>query len=399
VFRLLNKKVYVSWIVNPFFLYCIGFSFAAFLYIWNWSNLYPRLSFELIRFLVISFLPFIVFGYIFFRKGYFQYDRNLKISFPDSLLFIVILILGSINIAFGGVLPILNNGLNYKVFGLPILNAIFNTLCIFSSVLFFYSYLESKKIKLLFFILIIIIIQVLLFRRSTIVWIITSLFFLYIKRIEKLPAYSLFIFIILIYVGSFCFGFFGNKRNNYSRTDILSEFNASSSFKKLKISHNHYMTYLYISSPLANLQKNINESKGFQNNDSKDFIFYSFLPQSLTRRLEKNLSLTAPSCSLISPDLIVGSYFMTGFKTFGWLGMVLLVTWLIIFILAVILVIPRNSPFYMISFVLLCTTISMLIFDNMLTRSDVILMIFGYPIIFYQINKLYMSTEFNFHLF
>lgn len=215
------------------------------------------------------------------------------------------------------------------------------------------------------------------------------IFFLYIKQKGKFPAYFFLVGLILLYIGSFCFGLFGNKRSNLDRSFVINDLRASSSFEILEISHNHYMTYLYICSPLANLQKNIDGSKGFlNNNDIKDFVFYSLIPPSLTRRVEGLFYLSPPNCGLISPYLIVGSYYMIGFKTLGWLGMIILAIGLIFYIVAVVLLIPRKSPFYMITIVLLSTTISMLIFDNMLIRLDVILMVFGYPYIFYKLQKI-----------
>jgi hypothetical protein len=392
MFSFLKKEIFVSWIVNPFFLYCIAFSLAGFLYVWDWSNLYTELSFKLVLFFIISFLPFILLGYLFIRKGHFKFEAEYRISFPVTYIFILILVLGSMNLAFGGVLPVLTHGSNYGTFGMPIINPFFNTLCIYSSVIFFYSFLINRKNKLLVFIVIILVFQVILFRRSTIIWILTSMVYLYLKQIGKIPFFVLIFCLIIFIFGSFWFGYLGTKRNDTNRSRVISDLDASDRFKNLNISHNHYMTYLYLCSPLANLQKNVNDSKGCKNeNNFKDFIFYSILPQSLTRRVERGLSLSSPKCSLISPSLIVGSYYMMGFKTFGWLGMIILAMFLILYIVILMLLIPFKSPFYIITVVLLTTTVSMLIFDNMITRSDVILMLFGYPFLFHWLNKVYIK--------
>lgn len=137
---------------------------------------------------------------------------------------------------------------------------------------------------------------------------------------------------------------------------------------------------------MANLQKNLNEVDQIQIRDFKNFLFYSIFPISITKRIEKPLNLSPPEYNLITPSLTAGTYFMNGCFNLGWLGMVLLEIFFIIYILGVLSVIPHNSPFYLISFVLLTTTASLLIFDNFLIRMDVILILFIYPFIFHHLH-------------
>jgi hypothetical protein len=146
------------------------------------------------------------------------------------------------------------------------------------------------------------------------------------------------------------------------------------------------MTYLYVSSPLANLQKNIDKNfEEYKKKNFKEFLFYCLIPESFTLRLERFLDLSPPSCDLISPNLIVGTFYMVSFYTMGWYGMVIMDLFLFIFILLCLFVIRKWRTFGLETFSLLSATASLLIFSNFLNRLDVILMLFVYPVFFHLV--------------
>jgi hypothetical protein len=189
--------------------------------------------------------------------------------------------------------------------------------------------------------------------------------------------------IICIPLLSYCFGLYGNTRSNLIKSVVLNDLGASETFRRTGISYNHYITYLYISSPLANLQKNVDEGNGFLNKgDLKSFIFYNIIPESFTMRLNRILNLESPGYSLITPQLIVGSFLMVSFFTLGWLGIIIMVFYLLAFILLCLYLLKRQDSFQLTTLCILSTSVSLLIFSNFLNRLDVILMLFIYPAIF-----------------
>lgn len=194
--------------------------------------------------------------------------------------------------------------------------------------------------------------------------------------------------LLFIPVLSYSFGLFGKIRSGFANQIALNELGANPSFLNSKINHFHYMTYVYISSPLANLQKNINEENAHLNDkDIKKFVFYSLIPESLTSRLSKTLKLTPPACHLITPELIAGTVFMTGFYTMGWPGMIFMLFYIIIASFICLLIISKWKAFSITTFSILSTTVTLLVFDNLLLRMDVILMLFIHPLIFHFIFK------------
>ncbi|MCX6254227.1 MAG: hypothetical protein NTV31_07085 [Bacteroidia bacterium] len=386
MWRLHRAKVNLGFIVNPFYIYCLAFSLAIFVYLWGWSNIFPELTSALILFFAVSFLLFIFAGYKLGKKWFVLFNPNRSNLYLNDIIFWLIIFLGFMNVLLMGYLPVLDHSHNYREFGIPVLDPIFNTLSIFFSVFFFQSYLENKKNRFLIYVFIILIIQILLFRRSTIVWIFTSSSFLFLLYKRKIKLLLILAGIICIPLLSYCFGFYGNTRSNLTKSIVLNDLGASDAFKDSGINHNHYIPYLYVSSPLANLQKNINESNGFFNNgDIKSFFFYCLIPESFTIRLEKPLHLTPPVCNLITPELIVGSFFMISFCTMGWPGMIIMLLFLFVFIILCFFIIKKWDTFSITTLSLLSTTVSLLIFSNFLNRLDVILMLFIYPVLFHFI--------------
>jgi hypothetical protein len=382
--RLLRKRIFLGFIVNPFYLYCVSFTLAVFVYLWGWSSIFPRLSTDLIVFLGVSSILFLYAGYIFNKKKFVIYNRcgiNLRLT---DIIFWLIIFLGIINVLYMRYLPVMDRTRNYREFGMPVIDPLFNTLSIFFSVFFFQLFLEHKSKRLLIYISIILVIQMLLFRRSAIIWIFTSSSFLYLLFKQKIRIITIIAGVLLIPLLSYCFGVYGNTRSSLSKSFVLNDLGASDKFKNTGISHNHYITYLYLSSPLANLQENINKGSGFLNKgDTKSFVLYCLLPVSVTIRLEKMLNITPPACYLITPELIVGTFFMTGFYLLGWLGMIIMLIFLAVFIILCLLIIKIWNTFSVTALSILSATVSLLIFSNFLNRLDVILMLFIYPVIFH----------------
>jgi hypothetical protein len=385
---LLKSSINISFLTNPFYVYCFAFLLAVLTYLTGWSNIYPSLSLNLVLFLIFSCVPFAVTGYFFENKKFsYSHAPALIISLPDTM-FYVILVLGILNISIMGYLPVLDRSRNYREFGAPVIDVLFNTLSIFFSVVYLQSFLEHKKKRFLGYLIVFLIIQIALFRRSTIIWIVVSSLFFLIFYKKKISLSLLISGIVLIPLISFAFGFLGNTRGNISRSRILNTFGVSQRYKNSGLGHNNYMTYLYISSPLANLLENINPQDKFMNKgDLKSFLFYCIVPPSLTLRIEKNMNLSPPVRRTIIPELIVGTCYMVSYCTMGFPGMICMCIFILIYSVFCLTLVSRWNTFFIATLSILSTAISLLIFDNILIRLDVIFMLFAYPLLFHFINS------------
>jgi hypothetical protein len=396
---LLKTKINIGFIVNPFYLYCTSFSIAIFVFLWGWCSIFPKLSPGILLFFFLTFLIFIYTGYQFGKKNFnITYYPGVKPYFND-VVFSLILILGLVNVIYMGYLPIFNRSHNYREYGMPVIDPVFNTLSIFLSVFFVQSFLEQKKRRFLIYVFIIVLIHILLFRRSSVIWIIASSLFLLIMYKKRISLLFIAVAIICLPILSYSFGAYGNFRSKLSKSYVMNELRTSQNFKSSNISHYHYMTYLYVSSPLANLQENIDKRSGaIQKMDFTSFFFYCILPESFTLRLEKPLKLSPPICYLITPELIAGSFLMVAFFTLGWAGIIFMFIYLTVFIIACLILISKINTFRSITISLLATTVSLLIFSNFLNRLDVILMLFVYPVLFhliYTINNNFQELAKN----
>ena len=383
---LLKKKVDFSSVINPFYLYCIAFSFSLLMYLLGWCKLFPALSAGLILFLSITFILFIIAGKVFVRKSQvFLSFQPLNPKLTD-IIFCLVLLLGVVNILYMGFIPVLDRSHNYREFGMPVIDPLFNSLSIFFSVFLFHSFLDTGKKRFLFYYVIILIIELIIFRRSAIIWILTSSSVLFLMYRQKIRLLLIVVVLISLPLFSYCFGLYGNFRSKISESFITNELGASNTFRNSGISYNHYMTYLYVSSPLANLQQNIdNRDKGYRGEKFKEFVYYCIIPASITLRLEKPLNMLPPECFLISSNLIAGSFYMVSFFTLGWSGMIIMAVFLMSFILIVLFIIRKWKTFGLETYSLLSVTVSLLIFSNFLNRLDVILMLFVYPVLFHFI--------------
>lgn len=384
MFPFLKTKVNLRFFINPFFLYCIAFFVAILVYILGWSRMFTPLSPLLILFIALTFVLFISAGLYLERRGLNFKSVTIHDSHFSEVLFGVIILLGVMNVLYMGYLPLADHTHDYRKFGMPVVDPLFNTLSIFFALVMVHSFLDTHKKKYLIYFLIVLIIQILLYRRSTIVWILLSSSILYIVYIKKIRLLLILGGIILLPILSNLFGLYGNTRSNLSESFVLNDLGASDDFKNSGLSHNHYMTYLYVSSPLANLQKNIDQrTNGLKKGDIKNFIFYCLVPESITMRLEKSLQMSKPECYLISPNLIVGTFYMVAFYTLGWTGMIIMFLSLSAFILVSLVIIRKYDAYALETYSLLSAFVCLLIFSNFMNRLDVIIMLFVYPVFFH----------------
>ena len=384
---MLKRRINIAFLIDPFYLFCIAFSVAIFIYLWGWSRIYPKLSLSLLIFFFASFVVLIISGKKIIKPELSFSLKNLQ-HFPylNEVIFAGIVLMSLGDVLYMGYLPIIEHSTTYRDYGMPVVDPLFNSLSIFFSVFFFQSYLEKRKRRFLVFVVIFLIIHFLFFRRSSILWILASLSIVFVLYKRKINFLFLGLAVITIPLFSYFFGLYGNIRSDLNKSLVFNSLGASEYFGKSSINFNHYMTYLYISSPLANLQENIDKSEGFANRgDIKEFFFYCLVPESFTMRLGKKLNLSQPSCNLISPGLIVGTFLMISFYTLGWPGMIIMLIYLFILINLCFFLLRKWNTFSVTTYSLLCTTVALLIFSNFLNRLDVLLMLFVYPLLFHFI--------------
>src|SRR5437588_3685889 len=157
---------------------------------------------------------------------------------------------------------------------------------------------------------------------------------------------------------------------------------AKPDFVNSSIPKEYFWSYLYISSPLANLQVNINDqkpdysvSKVFQYiNGELNFDFIS-------KRIFSIFSVGKPDNTLIAPFLTVGTVYSTSYTYLGWWGMSVTFLFLMSVTFCYLLIMKPGNPYFSTGVAILNTFLLFCIFDNMFFFSGLSFQLV-YPILF-----------------
>lgn len=367
-------------LLNSFTIYSITWITILLLYSFNISELYPKLTLDLILFCLITSLISLILGIIFYRNGKIQQkkiDKNYKRSYS-------ILILGFIiEFIYVGKIPLietlLKTGYTYMDFeGIKLFHGFLLTYNIYIISCVFNDYIISKNRKYLVYIFISIFLFLLLYLRGYIMVISLCCFFIVLfynqnlKNILKIGILG----IIMLYL----FGISGNIRHYYKWNDttIMKE------IAKINTSQNlldpFLWSYVYITSPLGNLQYNFNKIEPSYN--KKNFIYENLLPNTITEKLRYKKT----ESKLMTPALTVSTAYINSYLTYGKIGMYISFG---IYILCeiVYLFIIRKTKYYIIGLGLIGMLNILTIFDNLFILMGFSFALF-YPVIDIIIDKI-----------
>jgi hypothetical protein len=392
--------------INPWYVHIIVFCISLVTYTFSWSFLYPAVSIQLLLFFVGSFLLNFLVGSS--HKGKFVYNQATHDGTVENATRLICF-LWSLEFAYHGGIPLLKvlSGVQYDYtgFGIPTLSVFTFTFTSFLCVYSFHLYLSTKSKKYLIFWLINLLPGILIVSRGTFLVNVASCMFVYLlKRFngEKLTKFSslkrginvsltnVFYAALLVLFISFSFGYVGNIRNasafNMDRDQsdalILQMGGATENFIESPIPKEFFWSYLYISSPLANLQYNIDyfQSKSVNILDTPLLIIDAFTPDFIAKRINEWMGRAILTTLLITPEMTVPTIYTKSFIHFSWIGMFLMAGFMLIFPKIYLNFLPKESHLYVSAIAILNTMYFFMIFDNMFTFSGVLLQLL-YPII------------------
>ncbi|MGL5414437.1 MAG: O-antigen polymerase [Clostridium sp.] len=384
-------------IYNPFIIYGIVFILVCLIYQLPFSGLYPKLSGEMIIFLVCIIAISIIIG-LFKQKEIKkslinkQEKNEYKVGKSSKIIFIIYFIY-CLGFIYSKQIPILNkaNYLNYK--GIPFIHVLVFNFNIYYAVYVFYNYLKSRKKVMLVQYIILYLPAILLVSRGLVMNIfIGSLFIFLIVNGKKIKKRQVLAVVLASIIAMYLFGVFGNLRSGPKpRAATNSEYimeigNATNKFRNNVIPKEFFWAYLYISSPLANFQLNMNKYKNhfYTESDAITFFKNDILLDAITKRLkptERN------HCYLIKPQLVVGTMFMDSYVDFGNLGITLVYCNFIIFYLIYLKLLKRNTVYYKIGIAMLCTLSLLSVFNNMIRFSGMSFQLL-YPVLIPFLKRL-----------
>ena len=389
-------KLGIKKLANPYMAFAISWLLCLILYAMAWSEIFPPITLKLFIFLAVLIVIFAASNLIF--NKIVLAEPQLPTRFKYEKLFVVDIILYGANFLYSGI-PLLS-GARADDFGIPTIIVIATTLNCFTSVLAFYYFLFTGQKKYLLYVLACVVFFVLAFSRGNIMMSAVTMFFLWIN--VKRPVLN-FQKILMIVGGvglvMYLFGVAGNYRtingivkeqptfdDTYNSNVILGLGEASDGFKNSFVPGEFFWTYLYITSPLSNLQYNINKkSPEFTATGAEHILIDELLFDTVSKRIDDFLDRHRADPDLIVEQLTVPTTLAGSYNYGGWYGMSLfmVVFWIFPFLYRLVVV---KNPLGIIGISTLCTVYFFSIFDNMFILTGLTFQIF-YPILINFLDK------------
>ena len=191
--------------------------------------------------------------------------------------------------------------------------------------------------------------------------------------------------ILLFFMGAliimFGFGYAGNLRTAqavardnhessyaYDNEIILKIASASSSFTNNIIPNEFYWTYLYIASPISNLQYNINRPRftPYTIDDLASIIVNETWYETAGKRIGEifpNIKRKDPE--LVISNLNVATVFTRSYNSLGYLGLMVMLLHILFMPIIYIKILGLNSQFLPVAVAIMCSIYFFSIFDNM----------------------------------
>jgi hypothetical protein len=189
------------------------------------------------------------------------------------------------------------------------------------------------------------------------------------------------------------FGVLGNVRSSQaeSTTDlndvILNIGEAKPDFVDSAIPKEYFWSYLYIASPLANLQLNVDERQpDYSVSNALQYVNGELNFDFISKRIFAHYNITKPDNLLIAPFLTVGTVYSTSYSYLGWCGMSVTFLFLMAMTFLYLLIMKPQNPYFSTGLAILNTFLLFCIFDNMFAFS---------PLSFQLVYPIVMSLKFK----
>lgn len=375
-------------IFSPFMAYCFSFLVVIPIYFLNWSYLFPSLTLTLLFFFTLTFSMAII-GAMFFKNLIsFNYqkqtDNNKDVYAALLVLFYLLEFLYARQIP---LFSLLNNIEYIKIlesFGIPTFHVFVLGYTAFITVFFFHCYLSQKKKKFLFYYCTGIILSLLIVSRITVTFVFIASIYIYLMSIKTsfgAKILKIGLIVILFFAG---FGLIGNLRtaNDINASEfILDVSEAKPSFRQSGIPDSYFWAYMYIASPIANLQLNINRQEvAFTKNNLFQFVIHEFLWDAVSKRIDSKYDYDRTNITQINSSYNVGSVFSRAYVYLGLWGMFLMFFFIFILTIFFLFTLNTRSNYFITYLACFNTIIVLCIFDNIFSFTPLSI-ILVFPII------------------
>lgn len=372
----------------PFILYSLVWIATIILYnLIPISQLYPNLQGELLIFLIFTIIFNIFISFI-LKKNEIKNFSILDKKY--GIIYIIIYSYFILEFFYVGKIPLiealLKTGYSYLSFkGIKTFHVIFYTFNFYITLCVFYQHLIEKKMKYIIYVFLGCFIYILLYSRGAILLQVACYSIVYLLKNMMEKNYKILklgvIGIIILYL----FGVSGNIRHYYKWNDTSMIKEIAQIKTKESILDPFIWSYVYITSPLGNLQYNFNNIK--PTNDKKYFIYENLLPDTISKRLDYNKI----NSKLMIENLTVSTMYIDSYLSYGKLGM--WITFLVYMLCEIgYLLFLNRTKYYIVGLSLVSILNIFSIFDNMFVFSGLSFCLV-YPLIDIFIDKIKNKSE------
>jgi oligosaccharide repeat unit polymerase len=355
-------------LTNPFAAYATSFALAVSVYSLGYSDLYPPLQSSLKWFLLSTSLICVFLAYA-SGKIALRYPCQQERFGTHLAIFFALLAVFSVEVIVNGGIPLVLlvtlQDFNYKDFGIPTLHVAFTGFSFFYAVYWFDLYTIGQGKRYLALSIPTFGTSLLIVSRGAFIVLLIAMLVVHIRR-RGFTRRLLLSFAGILAIVVWGFGFVGNLRSNESSSEslIFAIGKPSDNFLNSNIPAELFWTYLYTSSPLANLQLNITDRTAA---DSPGLYFIlEFLPDFVSKRLTSEGDIAASVPLLNTDQLNVSTMYGRAFFLMGWLGALLSFCYFVIVSILCMRALQRSK--YFVATLGILTAIAFLeIFDNMFT--------------------------------
>ncbi len=372
-------------ITNPNFIYIITFIVPFLVYSLEWSTIYPALTVQLFTFYFATFLVALAIGIVVSKLFKFKY-KPIPV-FPYNVPVIILLyIFYALDCAYMGFVPLFafsSGEASYEAasFGIPTFHVLLITFTLFYALFLFHQFISTQKWSIFLLYISTILLFLFLLQRSNIMYIIIGSVFIYIISLNRISFKKVLALLAFTLSAIYFFGYLGNLRSaNGDSTFIPRNSGVTEEFLESWVPNEFYWGYLYIGSPVANLQNNINMETNV-NPNLGEFIIFEMTPDFLSKKVVNALSLTRREFYRINPFLNVGTIYARAFSYLSWFGMVMMFGYLIVLMNLYYIIIRKSYMFGATGLAMMFTMISFANFDNSIWFSAFSFPLF-YPFLF-----------------
>jgi hypothetical protein len=363
---------------NPFFVYVTAFGLVIAIYQLGWSDVYPKLSWDLLLFFGLTFLAALLLARLIrpFIGRMQEYTPSLLSGY--ATLFVIGTFAGEIALAGGVPLLFVVSGAQFYTMEATATHLhAFTFWNVFSAIRFadfLYSrrhrYLVEAALPLVFYIL-------LAYRGPVIMCILSWIFVFAIRHNGLKPKHVAWAAVSLMAV-FYANGVIGDIRSPGQEVSGAP----SASFRNSGIPRTYFWTYLYATSPLANFQVSV-DKLNIHHGTPLEFVASDLLPDTISKRIlpllndaihtgNENLvtrdELYSWKQPLIASGINISTLFGRSYGYFGWFGPIIMFMVLSAFIITYIVLI-RRSPYRVPALALLNVLVVFCLFNNMIASA------------------------------